>query len=424
MSAESRRLGWGLAAVTALAAVLRWQGVGEQPPLLDEANTALTAMGYVGGGQTLPTMPHHPNLRNLLVFASLRLLGTGSVGLRFFSLLLGTLSVPLVGLVVRAITRRPVAAGLAAFLLAVDPLHIAFSRQAIQEAHVVFFVLLGTWIVLVVLGRLEPLERGATVALADSVLLLLAGVVFGLAIASKYQAVFPLAVCLALVAARAMRLRDGGLAALVAASFVAVPVTVLALTDAPWFARGYDLADWAFMRSAVFERMSAKYVPTATELNPDRAAWGWFLEPLPGYASFSTAEGKPFVVVGTSNPPVWLLVLPSAFLAAARRSLRGRTLPLQALFWATYLPFVATGRPIFFLTALAVAPFAFGLVAAALEEIVPATRRRFLYGYGGAVLAASLLLRPLATGRALDHGYTSALVRRFDPHAGGIPGQR
>jgi dolichyl-phosphate-mannose--protein O-mannosyl transferase len=418
IAAESRRFAWALAAATVLAAVLRWYRIGDQPPLSDEVHMALTAMGYVGGGQTLPTMPHHPNLRNLLIFASLRLFGTGSVGLRFFSLLLGTLSVPLVGIVVRAMTKRPVAAGLAAFFLAVDPLHVAFSRQAIQETHVVFFALLGSWIALVFLERLD---RGVPLAAVDGVLLLLVGLVFGLAIASKYQAVFPLLVFMGIVLVKAIRLRDVGLAVLAAVSFVLVPVTVLALTDAPWFQRGYGLADWAFMRSAVFERMSARYVPAVTELNPDRNAWEWFVNPLLGYASFSTSEGKPFVVVGMGNPLVWLLVLPSALLAAMNRSLRRRTLTLQALFWATYLPFLATGRPIFFLTALAVAPFAFGLVGAALDEIVPAARRRILYGYGGAVLAASLFLQPLSMGTALDHGYSSALVQRFDPHAAGGP---
>jgi dolichyl-phosphate-mannose--protein O-mannosyl transferase len=421
MAHEDRRLAWVLAGATALAAALRWHGIGDQPPLSDEVYVALTAMGYVEGGQTLPTMPHHPNLRNLLVFASLEAFGAGSLGLRFFSLLLGTLSVPLLGLAVRAMTGRALAAGLAAFFLAVDPLHLAFSRQAIQETHVVFFALLGSVIALTLLRRLERRGRAGAV---EAVLVLLCGAVFGIAIASKYQAVFPLLVFMGLALAKAIRLRDVGLAALVAVSFVVVPITVLALTDGPWFARGYGLGDWVFMRGAVLERMSSRYVPAATELNPDRRAWEWFVNPALGYASFSASLGRPFVVVGTGNPLVWLLVLPSALVAAARPALRRRTALLQALFWVTYLPFVVSGRPIFLLTALAVVPFALGLVGAALDELVPPARRPLLYGYAGVVLAASLLLRPLATGNSLDHGYTSALVRRFDPHAVTAPAYR
>jgi dolichyl-phosphate-mannose--protein O-mannosyl transferase len=408
-----------MAAATIVGAALRWYGAAEQPPLRDEVHMAFTAEGYVAAGQTLPSMPHHPNLRNLLVSCSLRAFGAGGLGLRFWSLLLGTASIPLLGWIVHHLTSRPAAGAIAAFLLAADPLHVAFSRQTIQETHVVFLSLLGVALALRYLdGRDRGPERGGPL------LLLAAGAAFGLGLASKFQAALPLGVCFALVLRRTLRAREAGAVVLAVVSFTVVPLTVLALTDAPWFARGYGLDEWLFMRRAVLDRMSARYVPLPTETNLDRSAWEWFAKPFVGYASFSVSAGVPIVTVGVGSPLVWLLVLPSAILAAATPALREPTARLQALFWASYVPFLVAGRPIFFLTALAVAPWAFGLVAVALDHLAGASaqRRRALQAYAGAVLAVTVLLQPLSTGDALRHPHTAALARRFDPHPGAATG--
>lgn len=397
-----------LIVVAAFGAFMRLYGIIEQPPFADEVLMAFTAQGYMEGGQTLPTMPFHPNMRNLLVSASLWLFGQGSIGIRGFSLFFGIFSVPLLGMLVWKITGRRLAASLAAFFLAVDPLHITFSRQAIQETHVLFFALLGVYIVMVFLER----ESAAK----NIFLLPLAGLVFGLGIASKYQAVFPLIICLCIVLYKMLLRRDAAMAALALLSFTVIPVTVLAITDVPWFTRGYGLHDWLFMRQAVFERMSSKYVPALMELNPDRAAWEWFIKPFTGYSSFSISEGKKVLAVGMGNPMVWMLVLPAVAYAAKRSSLRKEGALLQAFFWLSYLPFIFTNRPIFFLTALAAAPYAFALVALALEDFALQANRQFLPVYLLVVLGISLLMLPLCTGSALDYKYTTALSERFNPH--------
>ncbi len=410
MRAE-RRFALAVVAVTLLGAAVRAGGIAEQPPLLDEVHMAFTAEGYVSTGQTEPSMPHHPSLRNLLIAASSRAFGPGALGLRFFSLVLGLLSVPVLALLVRQATGRDLAAVLAALLLALDPLHVAFSRQAIQEAHVTFFALAGAWLGLASLRRLERGER----TWATDALLVLSGVAFGLGLASKLQAVFPLAVVVALLVRAAFRTRDPGRLALVVVALGAVPLTVLALTDAPWFARGYDLRDWAFMRTSLLHRMGSGFIPPAMERNPDRSAWEWFVKPLLGYASFSLSAGRPFVVVGMGNPLVWLAVLPAAAFTALSRRARSSAVVLQVLFWAAYVPFLFAGRPIFFLTALAAAPFAFGLVALAADELLASGRRRLVQAWAIAVVATSALLMPVATGGSLEHEHTAALVRRFDP---------
>lgn len=418
MRPDARRFALLLVSVTVVGGVVRWAGASSQPPLLDEVQVAFTAEGYVSGGQTLPTMPHHPNLRNLLVWGSMALFGASGMGLRFFSLLTGTLSVPLLGGIVLRMTGRPGAALLAALFLASDPLHVAFSRQAVQEAHVVFLSLAGVWLVL---EHLRRAAREAEPRLATDALLPSAGFVFGLALASKYQAILPMLVCAVWVGRRALHDRDPSRGALAVTSLVVLPLAVLLLTDLPWFTRGYDLGDWVFMRRAVFARMSSHYLPSATEVNPDRTAWAWFLRPLLGYATFSVVGGRAVLSVGFGNPLVWLLVLPAGAYLALDSGRRQRAGGLLALFGVTYVPFLLTSRPIFFLTALAVAPFAFGLVAVALEELAAGGRRRALAAYVVAVVAVSAALLPPAVGNALEYRYTTMLTARFSPHPGGAP---
>ena len=64
------------------------------------------------------------------------------------SLLLGILGVPLLGILVYRITGSRIAGVLAAFLLALDPVHITFSRQALQEVHTIFFLLLAAVLII------------------------------------------------------------------------------------------------------------------------------------------------------------------------------------------------------------------------------------------------------------------------------------
>lgn len=409
MTHSPKRVALGLVAATVLGAAFRLHGLAEQAPFTDEIQMAFTARAYVERGQFVPSMPHHPNLRNLLLAGSLDAFGDNVLALRTASVALGILTVPLLGLLVLRLVGSPAAAVLAAFVLATDPLHVTFSRQAIQETHAVFFALLGAYLVL----RGCDERAGAWTRPG---LFVTGGLAFGLGMASKYQVLFPLLVCAAVAAARAWRARDGGTLTLAFVTLGILPLAVLLATDAPWFGRGYGLEDWVFMRTSVLDRMSAGYVPAEMEMNPDRHAWKWFVHPLQGYASFTTTAGRPLVTVGMGNPIVWLLVLPSSFFLLSRPEPRARSGLLQALFWASYLPFVFASRPIFFLSALAAAPFGFGLVAAAAAEWATPARRKYLFTYGGALALVGVLMFPLCSGRALDFPHTAALVARFNPH--------
>jgi dolichyl-phosphate-mannose--protein O-mannosyl transferase len=352
-----------------------------------------------------PTMPNHPNLRNILVHASMKVFGTGAFGLRGFSLLLGVLGIPVLGLMAYRITSNVTASCLAAFFLAVDPVHITFSRQAIQEVHTAFFFMLGT--VLAVTGVKS--EKGG-----ELVLLPLAGVSFGLGLASKAHALFPLLVCLAFAALNCRRSgtpwRDLVFAAL---SLGLLPLSVYMLTYAPWFGRGYGLSDWVFMQRELLGIMTA-HAGNPMDSMLDTRPWQWFMSPLVGYGNFTHSGGRPFVTIAVGNPLVWMLVLPSSAWMLYRRTPGGWL--LLALFFTAYLPLAFTTRPIWVLSSIAVTPFAFAIVGRAVSDVAKRMGMNALYAYVVLTLAISMALFPLSVGKALDYGYLGAIVQRHNPH--------
>jgi dolichyl-phosphate-mannose--protein O-mannosyl transferase len=395
-----------LAAVTLLALVLRFQGIGAQPPIFDEVLAVFTAENFVDHGQFGPIMIYHPHLRSLFLSFSMGMLGKGAWGLRGVSLLLGLLTVPLLGVLVRKLMKDPLAGLLAAFLLAVDPVHITFSRQAIQEVHTAFFFLLGVYFFFEAWKAADETKLWPLPA---------AGLAFGLGLASKSHALFPLAVCLAFALYRAFRRRSPAVAALAVTSLGVLPATVYMATYLPWFRRGYGLTDWLFMQKAVFVTMVTHEGNPMDSLVDTNAAL-WFIKPLMGYGNFAEVEGELWVTVAMGNPLVWSLVLPAAVYLLVKARQEPGVVVFEVLFWISYLPLALTSRPVWVLSSIAVTPFAYALVGRFLSGFSRQGRRKELYLYLAAVLVVSLLLYPAAIGRGWGPDYLRPLVQRFSPH--------
>jgi dolichyl-phosphate-mannose--protein O-mannosyl transferase len=401
MGDNFRRFYYMLLAIAVLGAFFRLYGIGDQPPISDEVQVAFSAENYMEQGQFGPTMPYHPNLRNILVYASAKVLGTGVLGLRGWSLLFGVLSIPVLGLLLYRVTSNVAASGLAAFFLAVDPVHITFSRQAIQEVHTAFFFLAGALLAVTGAKARRPW------------LLAPAGLLFGLGAASKAHALFPLLVCLGYVLYLYFKerrpWRDIVFAAL---SLTVLPFTVYFLTYAPWFTRGYGLWDWVFMQKSLFQYM-ATHRGNPMDSMIDITPVLWFIKPFMGYGNFTHFEGKPFVTVAMGNPLVWMLVIPSTVYVIYRKEVEGRGL-LLALFLVAYLPLAIATRPIWVISSIAVAPFAYGIVGLAVSRVIK--NGKVLAAYLVLVLLASAMLYPMSVGKAWDYGYLRPLVERLNPH--------
>ena len=402
---------WTLALLTLLVLFLNGFQLSSQPVSEDDYFVALSAINYTESGQLGPTMWNHPCLRNIIVYWALRLFGTGVLGAKGVSLLLGTLCTPLIGLVTQRLFKNNRIALIAALLWACDALVIDFSRQGINDIYLAFFPLAAIYLVC----RFR--ESGSQGWLIGS------GILFGLGLASKWSALFPLAATVVLLVIDIHRETADALPARLArylhtaVVMLLLPVLVYLLTFTPWFSRGYSLSEWPALQKSMFLETSQHvgYKPKQWD-DRDNKAYKWFVMPsvfVDPFMNMDTPDaetkGVPdfdksvTVVLGYANPLVWLLVLPAIFLVA-RRGIRERddgAWYLTGLFLVSYLPLVLSPRPIWMNTALSVLPYAIMAVAFFVWSIAGyfKKRQRVLTGYLLLVLIVASPLYLLAIGK-------------------------
>jgi dolichyl-phosphate-mannose-protein mannosyltransferase len=405
-----RRLAIALGAVTIAALALRVAGLGAQPLLGDDALAGLTARNFVRSGWPGPMMWHHPRLRDLLVYSSAAVLGAGPWGLKGWSVLLGTLAVPATGCMVWAARASLPAAVLSAAAVAVDPLHVDFSRQAVNDVYVSFFPVAAIAMLLVYAERRRPMQ------------LVAAGAFLALGLASKWSAAFPVAAAVALTlppmlsaTSRREKLAD---LALFGAALVLLPLAMYVLTWWPWFGRGHDLVEFVQFQRAI-GREAATHAGAAGTVLPGFpshlvGAWRWYLQPV-WWVDYGTAATRPggdtgFFLSGIGNPVTWLATLPASAWAALRwLRARDRTAGALLVLWlAAYLPFALVPRPIFANSAVVVLPFSAALVGLAAARLWERARA-LVVGWAAVALLASILLWMPAVGRSF--GPSDAAVR-------------
>lgn len=404
MTAERKRLAVALGVVTLVALALRIIGLGSHIAIPEDISVVEAATNYAATGQLGPIAIFQPPLRNLLTYASLQVGGFGVWGVLGASLLMGTLTVPLLGLMVWRLTRNVPAATIAAAFLALDPLHIDFSRQAIQEVQTTFLFMVGTLIAVHAIARQGDAAKTAWQ-------LPLAGIAFGLGAASKGHALPPLLVSflfLAWLAWRRRRWQDGvfafaGLFGMAAIAYLAVYI--------PWFKGGNSFGEWLDYQVAAYVEMARHTKPEMGYLAFNKAGW-WFIRPLIPYTDPAVrADGSFQIALGVGNPLVWLAVLPAAAWSAMQRIRVSRAHQLvQAYFWVAYLPFVLASRPIWLLSAIGITPFAYALLALVLLDASKRYGWRVVGVYLGLCLIVALLLIPGALGYAGDLGYLAPIL--------------
>ncbi len=169
---------WLLASIIVLGAALRFATLGEQSFWSDEANTwAIVSHGLGHVWTTVPKTESTPPLYYLLLWFWSRVFGIREVGLRSFSALCGTLTIPVVWAIGRRLVSERVGL-IAALLTAVNPLLFWYSQEARAYS---LMVLMSALTLLMLLRALElPSHRR----------LLGWGVVSAIAICSHYFAAF------------------------------------------------------------------------------------------------------------------------------------------------------------------------------------------------------------------------------------------
>jgi dolichyl-phosphate-mannose-protein mannosyltransferase len=393
-----------LSAITAAGAVLRLALIWSQIPTPDDAEVVWTAWNYVLHGQNWPTMAHHPVLRNLMVFATTKLLGGSILGVKGLSLLMGTLLIAVTGLLVRRATRDERAGLFAAGIVALDGVQIVYSRLGVNDIHAAFFSVLAVWLTVEALRAKDTRSWRWLVPLS--------GLSFGLGAAEKFYALPLLAVAIALLGYSAWKRRSASEGLLTGAALVPLPFLVYLLTYVPWFGRGYSLPEWGRYQVALVEAMAAFKRPAVGFRANDHAIW-WFIQPFYGHDEVAfTASQQLQVSVAVGNPLVWLAVLPAVAYSLLSADQRRRDALLLTFFAASYLPLALSTRQIWTLSAVAVIPFAAGIVGSVTAGLSRRFGNRAAWVYGALVIVTSLALYPLAIGHALDFSYLQPIVKQ------------
>ena len=152
-----------------------------------------------------PAFVVHPPVGKWLIAGGEQLFGFNSFGWRFSAALFGTLTVLLVVRIGRRMTGSTLLGGLAGLFLALDGLHFVQSRIATLDVFLVFFVTAAFGALVLdrdwIRARLaassdEELARGGRLGWRPW--RLAAGVLMGLALATKWSALWPVAVLLVL----------------------------------------------------------------------------------------------------------------------------------------------------------------------------------------------------------------------------------
>lgn len=404
-----------LIAIFSFALLLRVFGISDQPPTDDEVGCVSAAVNYVEHGLFGQVMWYHPPLRNLVILTSGKIFGGFSAwGLRGGSIMFGSAAVLLLGYLVYHLFGRKIAAYLAAFFLAIDPLHIYLSRTAFQETTTTFFIVAGT------LAALHAIRK-------DNVLLCyLSGIFYALASASKWNGLFPWAVSAVAYLIHPWfgknhveRTKLAPRVLTVLSAYIVVPLAVYTAIYIPWMEKGYSLPDFFKLQLWLVKHQYYWKGTPYTEDMLSHRAYQWFLWPV-AWVDFVFHQGKSYLSIAAGNYLTWVPTLPSLYFAIKER-FKVKNFELGyiiSIFFASYLPLLLTTRSIWVFIATPLLVFAFTLSAYTISVLLERGNlsMRSLVIYLTMAAALTALMYPMATFKVLDYEWMKPLADFYSPH--------
>ena len=454
---------------------------------VEDANKAILEGRYTPNLQTGdPEMVVHPEVGKWLIGAGEQVFGFDALGWRAAPAIVGTLMVLVIIRLVRRLTGSTLLGGVAGLLLCFDGLALVLSRLALLDIFCAFFLLSAVsclvadrdWGRARIAGvldsgvRFAPTDWGPVKGLRWRPWRLAAGVLFGLAIGSKWTALIPLAGFGLLVvlwdtgARRALGIRNPFLKAAVADGLLAfvylvvVAVVVYVSTWAGWLVHhhvyethlavnnygpywgDYTKSDpqgffpslfqglrslWHY-HSDVWTFHSTGLVGAEHNYQSDPRTWLFQQRPVVASADLGIKPGtqgctapadstclREVIILGT--PALWwggcLALLYTAYNWLARRDWRSGLVLVGVL--TTWVPFFRfADRPIFSFYAITTLPFIIVAVCLALGRLIgpqdAPPRRRLV----GTVLAGSFVVLVVLHFAWMWPVYTGELITTPD----------
>lgn len=342
----------------------------------------------VPNGQLVHTTFAHPPLARDIIQVGIRLFGDTSLGWRVPSALFGAFGVVLLFLLGNMLLGYR-AALCAAGLLLLDGLWLVQSRIATLDIYLATFLLLAYFFFACYLRRE-----------ADSrfYFLLCAGAALGLALATKWSAVYSfvlLALWTGLREVRNVMRQKQPLPAIVVwgASFLLLPAVIYLLSYGQYFAMGYSLADWKELQSQMWIYHSRLREGHAWA----SPWWTWPLMLKPVWYHAGALPQYVEQVFAMGNPLLWWLFLPAvAYLGWCwhKRGHDALTGLVLLGFLGNWLPWMLSPRIAFIYHFLPSVPFGCIAIAAGLKHLEEIRLKNVAWGYMAVVLAGFLFFYP------------------------------
>ena len=340
----------GFAGVLAFAALTRFINLGRPGELVfDEVYYVDGARDFLASGVELDKGAAefivHPPVGKWAIALGIQIFGDTPFGWRFSAALVGLLSVALIFFITRKLFHSYFLSLTAALLISFDGLHLVMSRTALLDIFLSFFILLAFY--LLITDRLW-----------------LAGIVMGLALGTKWSALYVLA-ALGLY----LLIRDRKFL-VTPIQFGVVPLFVYVTSWTGWFLSNNG---WSRDHSAnpliswlhYHREMLNFHTGLTTEHSYEASAWNWLILGRPTSFFYESPKGcgsdscsQEVLAIGT--PFLWWFGLISIFVAIGYfiyRRERSAGLILMFLL-ASYLPWLAfPERTTFFFYSIAFEPF-------------------------------------------------------------------
>ena len=340
----------GFAGVLAFAALTRFINLGRPGELVfDEVYYVDGARDFLASGVELDKGAAefivHPPVGKWAIALGIQIFGDTPFGWRFSAALVGLLSVALIFVITRKLFHSYFLSLTAALLISFDGLHLVMSRTALLDIFLSFFILLAFY--LLITDRLW-----------------LAGIVMGLALGTKWSALYVLA-ALGLY----LLIRDRKFL-VTPIQFGVVPLFVYVTSWTGWFLSNNG---WSRDHSAnpliswlhYHREMLNFHTGLTTEHSYEASAWNWLILGRPTSFFYESPKGcgsdscsQEVLAIGT--PFLWWFGLISIFVAIGYfiyRRERSAGLILMFLL-ASYLPWLAfPERTTFFFYSIAFEPF-------------------------------------------------------------------
>ena len=398
--------------VVALAAGFRLWGLGSpHETYWDEGYYALDAYGYLSvfpaqgsaRGVDFEQTWVHPPLGKELISVGVAPLGFTPVGWRLVPALFGVAAVLFLYLLALELWGSVWWAGLAAGLLALDGVHIVQSRMATLDVFVTTFVLAAVYFV--VLDRTRDPGSSWPDRWFGSRFRLLAGVMLGAAIASKWSGLFavPLVVALTLLWGRRTSPHT------ILLPLLAVPLGVYVIAYTPWFVEhGLDAGRFIHLQAQMLH--AQLHHPSVQPENSSPASWpilGGAIRYRPSELYLGPVRNE---IILAGNPVLWigfLLAAPLLLLVFTRKRDWRNVVPLAG-YAGMYLPWLAFSRTQFLYYMTPAVPFMALAVAAALRSL-PCGREPAAIGFGAGTVLAAAAFAPVWLGVGAPSGWLHAL---------------